>query len=100
MGGLPASSEKGSVNGSVVGQVALCAAQAAHRRDHSHPTAAGVCRPHVVEVVHLGQQAVVVCHDCGDDSGFIPVRAAEKLAGSHRVTTRQHSVPLPRPPSE
>ncbi len=65
--------------------VGACTAAAAHRRDHHH--AAVTCHPHVVEVVHLGHRAVMVCHDCGWDSGFLPEREAESVALQHRVQT-------------
>jgi len=85
----------GDAGRSWVGGVADCTRQAAHRRDHQH---AGTleCHPHAVEVVHLGQQGVTVCHDCAADSGFLPLRAAERLAEEHRRQTREGSVPLPR----
>jgi len=66
--------------------VEACTAEAVHRRDHHHPVAAS-CHPHVVEVVHLGQRAVVVCHDCESDSGFIPEREADAVAAAHRGRT-------------
>jgi len=43
-----------------------------------------LCHPHVVEVVHLGHRAVVVCHDCESDSGFLRERKAEAVAAAHR----------------
>jgi hypothetical protein len=66
--------------------VAACTAAAAHRRDHQH-AAAVTCHPHVVEVIHLGHRAVTVCHDCGSDSGFLPVRVAQAVADAHRIQT-------------
>lgn len=66
--------------------VAACTATAAHRRDHHHPLSTS-CHPHVVEVVHLGHRAVVVCHDCEADSGFLPEREANAVAAAHRVAT-------------
>lgn len=44
--------------------------------------------PHRTEVVHLGTQAAMVCHDCGTDSGFIEPRAADTLAREHVSGTR------------
>ena len=66
--------------------VAACTASAVHRRDHHH-AAATSCHPHVVEVVHLGHRAVVVCHDCESDSGFLGEREAEAVAAAHRSGT-------------
>lgn len=66
--------------------VAACTAAAAHRRDHHHP-ADSSCHPHVVEVVHLGHRAVVVCHDCEADSGFLSEREADAVATDHRART-------------
>lgn len=66
--------------------VAACTAAAAHRRDHHH-AAAMTCHPHAVEVVHLGHRAVMVCHDCESDSGFLPEREAEAVAHAHRIQT-------------
>ena len=73
--------------GAVVAEVAACAQQAAHRRDHHHGVRDGSCRPHVVEVVHLGDRALMICHDCGQDSGFVPERVAVQLAEGHRLET-------------
>ena len=75
-------------------EVAACTRAAAHRRDHDHSAGADDCHPHEVEVVHLGGQAVTVCHDCQVDSGFVPRRQAEALAADHRELTRETSVPL------
>jgi hypothetical protein len=72
--------------------VAACTAAAAHRRDHRHGPHEE-CRPHAVEVVHLGALAVAVCHDCGDDSGFLPEREAEALSLRHRQSTLAASTP-------
>lgn len=80
-----------------VSPVAACTAEAVHRRDHDHPGSAQACHPHDVEVVHLGRDALVACHDCGTDTGFVPERDAERLAGEHRKRTREESVPLERP---
>ena len=66
--------------------VAACTAAAAHRRDHHH-AAPATCQPHVVEVVHLGNRAVTVCHDCESDSGFLSDREAEAVARDHRIQT-------------
>ena len=77
-----------------VTEVAACTMAAAHRRDHHHSPSADDCHPHVVEVVHLGGQAVTVCHDCQLDSGFLPRRQAEALAARHRELTRDISVKL------
>lgn len=76
--------------------VATCTVQAVHRRDHDHSRHEDCCHPHAVEVVHLGRHALVACHDCGTDSGFVPGRDAERIAGEHRKETRAGSVPLPR----
>jgi hypothetical protein len=70
---------------------------AAHRRDHAHTGTHNPCRPHVVEVVHLGSQAVMVCHDCLEDSGFVAHRHAEHLAAEHQLLTTMATVtPLAR----
>ena len=79
-----------------VAEVAAGTATAAHRRDHDHALSVACCHPHAVEVVHLGQRALTVCHDCGADSGFLPYRQAERLAEGHRDQTRVASVALPR----
>jgi hypothetical protein len=89
--------ERGTTTTGVAG-VAACTTQAAHRRDHHHRSGADSCHPHAVEVVHLGHQALAVCHDCQADSGFGPERAVERLAEGHRRSTVSHSVPLPRLP--
>ena len=65
--------------------VAACTLDAVHRRDHQHDGEA--CHPHLVEVVHLGRRAVVVCHDCRGDTGFLPERDADRLASEHRQET-------------
>ena len=70
-----------------VDTVAACTVDAVHRRDHDHDAVDGSCHPHLVEVVHLGRRAVVVCHDCRRDSGFIPERDADRLAEAHRLDT-------------
>ena len=49
--------------------VASCTLAAAHRRDHDHGVEVVACHPHVVEVVHLGEHAAMICHDCRTDSG-------------------------------
>lgn len=67
--------------------VASCTLSAAHRRDHTHEDTSGPCHPHTVEVVHLGEQAAMVCHDCRTDSGFVPHRDAEHQARTHRHDT-------------
>jgi hypothetical protein len=72
--------------------VAACTVDAAHRRDHHHGDD-GVCRPHLVEVVHLGRRAVAVCHDCRRDSGFLPEREADRLAQAHRQETTADGYP-------
>lgn len=78
-----------------VTEVAACTTAAVHRRDHQHGAdGAGDCHPHAVEVVRLGEDAITVCHDCRLDSGFLPRRAAESLAASHRELTRETSVRL------
>ena len=74
--------------------VAECTAAAAHRRDHHH-VGAQDCHPHAVEVVHLGNRAVAVCHDCKSDSGFLPEREAENVAQAHRLqSSRDEVAPL------
>jgi hypothetical protein len=75
-----------------VAEVAACTAKAAHGRDHDHVRDGKCCHPHVVEVVYLGHRALTVCHDCGADSGFLPCREAERLAGLHRDQTLRASV--------
>jgi hypothetical protein len=65
---------------------------AAHRRDHVHPEAVTPCSPHEVEVVHLGARAVMVCHDCLQDSGFVQHRQAEHLAVEHQLLTTMATV--------
>lgn len=67
--------------------VAASTATAAHRRDHDHGGRPS-CVPHLVEVIHLGRQAMAVCHDCCADTGFLPRRAAQDLAAAHRARTR------------
>lgn len=66
--------------------VAASTVDAVHRRDHHH-AADEACRPHLIEVVHLGRRAVAVCHDCRRDSGFVPERDADRLASAHRQET-------------
>ena len=68
--------------------VAVCTVEAVHRRDHHH-AGEEACHPHVIEVVHLGRQAVAVCHDCRQDSGFLPERDADRLASDHRQETAE-----------
>lgn len=70
-----------------VDQVAANTVAAVHRRDHHHDLMQASCHPHVVEVVHLGHQAVTVCHDCEADSGFLDERTADTLATQHREQT-------------
>lgn len=79
---------------STVADVATSTMAAAHRRDHEHGRTDETCHPHVVEVVHLGNRAVCVCHDCRLDSGFLPRREAEAMAASHRDVTHNTSVKL------
>ena len=67
--------------------VASCTLAAAHRRDHDHGVEVVACHPHVVEVVHLGEHAAMICHDCRTDSGFLPHRVAERIASAHRHET-------------
>jgi hypothetical protein len=43
-------------------------------------------------VVHLGSQAVMVCHDCLEDSGFLAHRQAEHLAIEHQLLTTMATV--------
>jgi hypothetical protein len=66
--------------------VAACTVDAVHRRDHHHGEDEA-CHPHLIEVVHLGHRAMAVCHDCGQDSGFIAEREADRLASEHRQAT-------------
>lgn len=66
--------------------VAACTVEAIHRRDHHH-TGEESCHPHTIEVVHLGRRAVVVCHDCQSDSGFLPERDADHAASAHHDET-------------
>ena len=85
-------------------RIAECTVRAAHRRDHFHGSDPEQCHPHVVEVIHLGEQAVVVCHCCRADSGFIGHRDAERAAFQHRVRTAvvdpstAEEVPADEPP--
>ena len=72
---------------------------AAHRRDHEHTGAGHDCHPHRVEVIGLGEQAVVVCHDCCADSGYLSNRSAGRLAATHRRQTVVDSVPLSAQPA-
>jgi hypothetical protein len=76
--------------------VAACMTAAAHRRDHLH-SPSDECHPHAVEVVHLGNLALVVCHDCASDSGFLPGREAEHLSVVHRRSTANGTARLGRP---
>ncbi len=71
-----------------VREVAASTLAAAHRRDHQHPFPALGCSPHPVEVIGLGDRAVMVCHDCQQDTGFLPLREAERRAHEHRRQTR------------
>ena len=66
--------------------VAACTVDAVHRRDHHHE-GEQTCHPHLIEVVHLGRRAVAVCHDCCQDSGFLPERDADQVASAHREET-------------
>jgi hypothetical protein len=45
------------------------------------------CHPHVVEVIGLGHSAMVVCHDCARDTGFMVAKRAEEVAQRHRRLT-------------
>jgi hypothetical protein len=65
--------------------VALSTTAAVHRRDHVHADES--CHPHVVEVIGLGPHAMVVCHDCAKDTGFMDGRRAEEIAERHRRLT-------------
>lgn len=76
-----------STPGQSHGPVAACTLDAVHRRDHDHDVEGEACHPHLVEVVHLGRRAAVVCHDCRRDSGFLPERDADRLASAHRQET-------------
>jgi hypothetical protein len=75
-------------------KVAESTTAAAHRRDHEHHAGEGTCHPHDVEVVHLGDQAFAVCHDCQSDSGYLPHRRAEDVALEHRRHTVADDVAL------
>ncbi len=68
-------------------EVAARTVTAAHRRDHVHDDPVDLCLPHAVEVVYLRDLAVLVCHDCRYDSGFIAHRDAEHMASEHRLLT-------------
>lgn len=70
--------------------------QASHRRDHGHTVRKPECHPHAVEVVHLGDRAFAICHDCCIDTGFGPERSAQRAADEHRRLTAVENVPLPR----
>jgi len=80
-------------------RVADSTVDAVHRRDHQHGDAEA-CHPHLIEVVHLGRRAIAVCHDCRQDSGFLPERDADRLASAHRQETAgdAHSTLLPPSP--
>jgi hypothetical protein len=71
-----------------VAGVAACTSMAAHGRDHTHAFSVECCHPHAVELVFLGRRAMTVCHDCREDSGFLPRWEAERLARGHRDQTR------------
>lgn len=58
---------------------------AVHRRDHGHQDSC--CTPHQVEVIHLGNASIAVCHDCGFESEFLSMRDCERTAGDHRMAT-------------
>lgn len=75
-----------STSNQSVDPVAACTVDAVHRRDHHHDGEES-CRPHLIEVVHLGPRAVAVCHDCCRDSGFLSERDADQLASTHRHET-------------
>jgi hypothetical protein len=75
-----------------VAQIAACTVMAAHRRDHDHALSTQRCHPHAVQVVYLGRRALAVCHDCRADSGFLPLKEAERLADGHRHETVEESV--------
>ncbi|GAB2697182.1 hypothetical protein GCM10027194_33890 [Thalassiella azotivora] len=70
-----------------VSAVAACTTTAVHRRDHRHVVPGTGCHPHEVEVVHLGSRAVVVCHDCAQDTGFVPGGQAVEVAQRHQAAT-------------
>ena len=74
-----------------VAGVAACTARAVHGRDHEHRVNVQCCHPHAVEVIYLGHRALIVCHDCQVDSGFLPYREAVHLAEVHREQTREAS---------
>jgi hypothetical protein len=71
-----------------VREVVASTIMAAHRRDHEHAVGNG-CHPHAVEVVHLGDRAFMICHDCRHNSGLLPHRQAGQLANEHRRQTRE-----------
>jgi hypothetical protein len=75
-----------------VARIAACTVMAAHRRDHDHALSTQRCQPHAVQVVYLGRRALAVCHDCRADSGFLPLKEAERLADGHRHETAEESV--------
>jgi hypothetical protein len=66
--------------------IGLRPAAGGHRRDHVHEDGQ-VCHPHVVEVIGLGHSAMVVCHDCARDTGFMVAKRAEEVALRHRRLT-------------
>jgi hypothetical protein len=78
----------------LMARVAASTVAAAHRRDHAHDTVEACCHPHKVEVIGLGRQAVVVCHDCCADTGYLEARAAEGVAAAHRRQTSAADVAL------
>jgi hypothetical protein len=88
----------GHEQGNAMTMVAACTVAAAHRRDHAHQQGDG-CHPHRVEVIRLGRQAVVVCHDCCADTGYLVARSAETLAAAHRRQTVRDHAPLASPPA-
>jgi hypothetical protein len=77
-----------------VSAVAACTVTAVHRRDHRHAAPGTGCHPHQVEVVHLGRRALVVCHDCGQDTGFVPGEQALRVAEGHQDATAVADVRL------
>jgi hypothetical protein len=70
--------------------------RASHRRDHEHGALTPECRPHAVEVVHLGTRAFAICHDCRTDSGYMAEQGARRAASEHRAQTAVRSAHLPR----
>lgn len=60
--------------------IAQATLAAAHKRDHAENCN---CHPHCVEVINLGRDAAVVCHDCGFELGFCDQATASAEATAH-----------------